>query len=204
MIITYFGKQFFKIQQGDLVITYNPISKDSGYKGTIPRYGSDIVLSSMNTAMYHGIETVTFGDKKPFLIDGPGDYEIGGVMIKGASSEKKGDAPMTVYSLTVENITLGFLTSELPAGAQEIILGADILFLPIDETTMPTSKAYKLAVSLEPSIIIPMESVDNPNTLKQFLKEGGQENEEAVDKITLKKKDLEGKEAHIMVLKNSA
>jgi hypothetical protein len=29
MIITYLGKQFFKIGQGDLTVVFNPISKDS-------------------------------------------------------------------------------------------------------------------------------------------------------------------------------
>ena len=35
MIITYFGKEFFKVQQVDLVIAFNPISKDSNYKKKI-------------------------------------------------------------------------------------------------------------------------------------------------------------------------
>ncbi|MEJ0002234.1 MAG: hypothetical protein WDN09_03625 [bacterium] len=29
MIITYFGKQFFKVAQGEMVIAFNPVSKSS-------------------------------------------------------------------------------------------------------------------------------------------------------------------------------
>ncbi len=38
------------------------------------------------------------------------------------------------------------------------------------------------------------------DALKSFLKEAGSEGVQAVDKLTLKKKDLEGKEGEIIVL----
>jgi hypothetical protein len=41
----------------------------------------------------------------------------------------------------------------------------------------------------------------SPSALKQFLKEGGEEKLEAIDKLVIKKKDLEGKEGDIVVLK---
>ena len=37
--------------------------------------------------------------------------------------------------------------------------------------------------------------------MKQFLKEGGEEKTEPIDKLVIKKKDLEGKEGDIVVLK---
>jgi hypothetical protein len=36
--------------------------------------------------------------------------------------------------------------------------------------------------------------------LKKFLKESGAENVKPIDKLTIKKKDLEGKESEIIVL----
>jgi hypothetical protein len=60
------------------------------------------------------------------------------------------------------------------------------------------SEAYKLAVSLEPKIIIPMEY--DQATLKSFLKEGGQEKVSPVEKLTIKSKELIGHEAEIVVL----
>ena len=61
--------------------------------------------------------------------------------------------------------------------------------------------AYKLAVSLEPKIIIPTDygDVGAKDALKVFLKEAG-ESPKSEEKLTLKKKDLEGKEADIIVL----
>ena len=40
-------------------------------------------------------------------------------------------------------------------------------------------------------------------SLKAFLKEVGEEKAEVVDKLTLKRKDLEGKEGEVVVLKSS-
>jgi hypothetical protein len=54
---------------------------------------------------------------------------------------------------------------------------------------------------LEPKLIIPMEY--DKDTLKAFLKEMGDEKVEEIDKLTLKRKDLEGKEGEIVVLKIS-
>ncbi|KKR65419.1 MAG: hypothetical protein UU06_C0019G0014, partial [Parcubacteria group bacterium GW2011_GWB1_40_5] len=38
------------------------------------------------------------------------------------------------------------------------------------------------------------------NSLKMFLKEAGEEGIKPVDKLTIKKKDLEGKEGEVVVL----
>jgi hypothetical protein len=74
MIITYYGSEFFKVQFGDTTLAFNPISKDSKLKPS--RFGADIVLTSARHADFNGIEQVSHGDKKPFVIDGPGEYVV--------------------------------------------------------------------------------------------------------------------------------
>ena len=59
MIITYLGKQFFKIQQGDLVIAFNPISKDSKAGVAPSRFGSAMALSTINHPDYNGFDMVS-------------------------------------------------------------------------------------------------------------------------------------------------
>ena len=61
------------------------------------------------------------------------------------------------------------------------------------------SDVYKLAVKLEPKLIVPLYW-GNTTALKTFLKEAGEENTKPIDKLTLKRKDLEGKEADVVVL----
>jgi hypothetical protein len=47
-------------------------------------------------------------------------------------------------------------------------------------------------------MIIPMDYTDK--SLSLFLKEGGQEKADIQDKVTLKRRDLDGKQASITVL----
>ncbi len=204
MVITYNGTEFFKVQFGNTTIAFNPISKDSKLKAS--RFGADIALISFNHPDMNGAETLSFGDREPFVISGPGEYETKDIFIKGFESHTsyggKGGIN-TIYLLSLDGMNLCFLgaldTPELKKETIEAIGEIDILFVPIGaEGVLKPADAYRLAVSLEPKVIIPMHYDDK--MLKLFLKEGG-ESSETVDKLTVKKKDLEGKEGDIIVLK---
>jgi hypothetical protein len=205
MIITYLGGAFVKVQFGDTILAFNPISKDSDLKTS--KFGADVVLSSIKHPDMNGVDQVTFGDKKPFVISGPGEYEIKDVFIKGlpSDSEYGGEKRInTVYNVALEGMNICFLgaisTVELPKATDEAIDQVDILFVPIGGAgVLDPAKAYKLAVSIEPKIIIPILYDDKKDSLKQFLKEAG-DNPKPETKLTLKKKDLEGKEAEVMVV----
>ena len=207
MIITYYGGEFFKVQFGDTTLAFNPISKDSKLKSS--RFGADIVLSTTYHSDFNGVEQVSHGDKKPFVISGPGEYEVKEVFIKGLPSESKyggKDLVNTIYTVSLENMNICFLgalnNSELKNETVEALDEIDILFVPIGgDGVLDPAKAYKLAVSLEPKIIIPMHygDVGANDALKVFLKEAG-ESPKPEPKLTLKKKDLEGKEGDIVVL----
>jgi L-ascorbate metabolism protein UlaG (beta-lactamase superfamily) len=211
MIITYYGGEFFKVQFGDTTLAFNPISKDSKLKSS--RFGADIVLSTTYHEDFNGIEQVSHGEKTPFVISGPGEYEVKEVFIKGLPSESKhgvkeggADLVNTIYTVSLENMNICFLgainNSELKPETVEALDEIDILFVPIGgEGVLDPVKAYKLAISLEPKIIIPMHfgEIGMKDALKVFLKEAG-ENPKAEAKLTLKKKDLEGKEGDVMLL----
>lgn len=212
MIITYLGLEAFKIQFGDTIIAVNPVSKESKQKSS--RFGADIALISLNDPDFNGVEAVTHGDRKPFAITGPGEYEIKGIFIKGFKSEsqyglKAGSEETrinTVYSLALEGMNLCFLgglnSKDLPAETKEALDDIDVLFVPIGgEGVLTPSLAYELAVKLEPKIIIPTHYENSSDkNLKTFLKEAGEEATKAIEKLTLKKKDLDGKEGEVVVL----
>lgn len=210
MIITYLGGEFFKVQFGDVTLAFNPISKDSKLKGS--RFGADIALVSANHADFNGTDQVTHGDKQPFLVSGPGEYEIGGIFIKGLPSTTSyggSDLVNTIYTVSLENMNICFLgahnAGELKAETIEALDDIDILFVPIGgEGVLEPAKAYKLAVSLQPKIVIPMHygDVGVKDALKVFLKEAG-ENPDPQAKLTLKRKDLDGKEADVVVLESA-
>lgn len=178
MIITYNGLQAIKVQFGDTVLAFD-----------------------MNVVEYTNRQ-----DKKSFKVAGPGEYEIGGVFIRGIPSKSNyggKERTNTIYSVSLENMNLCFLgalsEANLTSEAISALDGIDILFVPIGgEGVLSPSEAEKLSVSLEPSIIIPIHY--EAESLKKFLKESGAEAVKAIDKLTVKKKDLEGKEGEIVVL----
>ncbi len=204
MIISYQGAQSFKVQFGDTVLAFDPVSKESKFK--TGSFGADIALISLNHPDMNGGEQASRGDKKAFVVNGPGEYEIQGVFIKGLPSVSKyggEDRINTIYTVNLEGMNLCFLGAlsdpSIPSETKEAIDGIDILFVPIGgEGVLNPGEAYKFAVSLEPSIIIPMNYDDK--SLKAFMKEGGGENMKPIDKLTLKKKDLEGKEGDIVII----
>ena len=208
MIITYHGADFFKVSFGNITIAVNPISKDSKLKST--KFGSDITLVSLNSPEHNGRDITSRGDKESFLIEGPGEYEVSGVFVKGFMSKSNyggQERINTIYKVFLEGINLCFLGAlgdkDLSADTKEAIDGIDILFVPVGGLgVLEPSAAHKLAVQFEPKIIIPSHygDVGITNSLKAFLKEAGEEGVKPIDKLTIKKKDLEGKEGEVVVL----
>ena len=207
MIITYHGLEFFKIQFGDVVVAFNPPSKESKLKSS--RFGADIVLISLKHEDLSGAETLSGGDKNLFVINGPGEYEIKNIFIKGFLSESSYGGKNkinTIYFLKIEGMNICFLgalgTSELSQEIKENMDDIDILFVPIgDKGVLNPSEAYKLAVKLQPKVIIPTHySNEKDKMLKMFLSEEGIKNIQPLEKFTLKSKDLVDKDGKIVVL----
>jgi len=212
MVITHLGGQCFKVTFGDLTLAFDPISKG----GTMPavKFGADIALISRNHPDMNGVAEVTYGEREPFVINGPGEYERSGVTVQGfltksayglAKGEK--EAVNTMYAVDLEDMNLVFLgalsDTALPADAREAIDEIDILFVPVGgDGVLSPSAAHELAVSLEPHIIIPMHwsGMGQPKALEAFLKEEGGK-AETVDKLTIKKKDALQKDGAIIVVK---
>ncbi len=207
MIITYLGLETFKLQVGDTTMALNPPSKDSSHK--VSKFGADITLSSLIHEDMDGGEDFSFGEKKPFVIHGPGEYEVKEVFIKGfpGISEYDGEKHInTIYTIVLDNIRVCFLgaqsTKALSPETKEGIGEVDVLIVPIGGNgVLEAAPAHELAVSLEPRIIIPMHY--EKKSLETFLKEGSQQAADMVEKLTIKRKDIEGKEGVIIVVKQS-
>lgn len=212
MIVTYLGNQTFRIQFGDLVLACNPPAKTSEFK--MNKFGANVVLQSIKHPDMGGGKDFSYGEKEPFVVSGPGEYESNGLFIRGIAGESKYDlAPSadgankrinTIFSFTVDGINILYLGSQsgpLPAGLSDIVDEIDMLFIPISgKGTYDAKEAAKIVLNLEPKLVVPMgyKSEKDPE-LQLFLKETGSKTE-AVDKLTLKKKDLDGKDQDVTVL----
>lgn len=208
MIITYNTLESFRVQFGDTVLAFNPVSKKS--KLPAVSFGADIALVSLNHPDMNGVETVSRGDRQPFVVNGPGEYEFAEVYIRGfAATSQYGGAERvnTVYLVTLEDMRLCFLGAlseqKLSPETLEEIGDIDILFIPIGgDGVLGPQEASKLGVSLEARLVIPMHGT--PETIKAFLKEEGETGIAPVEKLTVKKKDIADKEGDIVLLKSTA
>jgi len=199
MVITYYGHAYFKLTLGDLTIAVNPPSKS-----TKPaRFGADVALITTKLPDYNDAETVTLGDKAPFVIDGPGSYEVRDLLFTGGASTTEVDGKEyinTVYGFELDGIKVAFLglvadAKLLSPEAREIATSADLVFVPVGDDA---AGAYKAAVSYGANVIIPYQYDDA--SIARFIKESGVDKRAAEDKATLKRRDLDGKESYVMVL----
>lgn len=208
MIISYYGRQHFKLQVGDLTVAVNPVSKEG--KGKVAKYGADVTLITTNHPDYNGAEQTEHGGKVPFVIRGAGEYEVQNIFFKGFGTEtklaegktKEKMFQNTSYVFTIDGIRvtfLGALSEALKPEHKEIIDETDVLFIPVGEDgfLLNAYDAQKLAVALEPKLIIPMDY--NEQSLPIFLKEAGAEKADPVEKLTIKKKDIEGKLGEVVL-----
>lgn len=213
MTINWYGHSCFKItnQGGHLTLIMDPFDKKIGL--TPPRGSADIVTVSHHHSDHDNVKTIS---GNPFVIDGPGEYEIKGIDILGVSSfhdSKKGAerGQNTIYVIKVDRIKichLGDLGQERLSDRQlEVIGQVDILMAPIGgKYTIGAKEVAKISKQIEPQIIIPMH-YKRPGLkldlagLDGFLKEMGLEEKKAVEKITLKKKDLMNGDMKVVVMK---
>lgn len=206
MVITHHGGQCFKVSFGDTTLAFDPISKKSELSGA--KFGADVVFVSLNHPDMNGAEEMAYGSKQPFVVDGPGEYEIGEVTARGYGVETMYEGVKrynTIYRVKLEGITIVFLGALGTDVIDPKILGEfddiDILFVPIgggDVLDVPA--ATKLATKLEARCIIPMHYTDA--ALKAFFKEEGVDTVKPVEKLTVKKKDLAEMESEIVVIES--
>lgn len=205
MIITYHGLGMVKMQVGDTVVAASPIGKGGDSK--VPRFGADLVLVPLADQGWNGVENMSYGDRVPFLADGPGEYEVSGVFIRGVGSEGPTGKINTIYTLNLDSLNichLGALAqAELSDEALEAIGVVDVLFLPAgDYGTIPPKAAAKIAAAIAPKLVIPI-AYDSAATLNNFLKELGETSATKTDKLTIKRRDLEGKEGEVVIINAS-
>jgi len=211
MDILWHGQSCFEIripsnQAEKKIIVIDPFSENIGLK--FPSLTADILLISHNDTDtdHNNIKTIK---GKPLLIDGPGEYEIGGISIQGTPSlydsslgkeYKKITIYNTIYNIEIGGIRLCHLSDlnqkELDSEQLETIGEVDILMVPIGgRDVMDSGTAQKVINQIEPKIIIPMcyklpklkASLDG---VEVFLKTMGQEGLEPQASLKIKKQNL--------------
>ncbi len=208
MIIQFFGNQFFKFQVGDNVLATDPFGKESALKG--PKFGANIVLQSTLHEDMSGGEELTYGNKEPHVIKGPGEYEVSGTFIKGYGMQSHYDgidhaAGTTYYIFELDGIRVLFLGACSDKKNITVEGDIDILCLPISgDGRLNAKQAAEMVTNIDPKAVIPMGIVDAKDEhLTAFIKElGADAKTEIQEKLTLKKKDLENASQKLYIIRS--
>lgn len=201
MDISWLGHASFKIKGKTASLVTDPYGEKTGLK--FPKVEVDIVTISHDHYDHNAPDLV---EGKPFVINGPGEYEIKGINIVGVPSfhdVKKGEerGKNILYNARVDGVGVAHLgdlgQDELTSAQIEALGNVDILMIPVGAIyTIDAATAAKIISQLEPSIIIPMHYLDKDSSLTElepvdkFLKEMGREEIQPVKKITISKDRL--------------
>ena len=203
MIINFYGNQFVKLQVGDSVLALDP------FKGV--KFGADIVLqTTLHENMSSGPD-LFYGNKIPYIIKGPGEYEIKGTFVKGYEAYSNYDGidsncGTTYYTFEFDGIKILFLGA-IAKSDKKISFDGDIdmVFIPItgDGRFSPKDAASFLN-DIDCKAVIPMGFTDvKDKNLQDFIKEIGADGKtEILDKLTIKKKELENLDQKLYIIKS--
>lgn len=207
MVIQKVGGYCFKLSAGPVTVALNP--PDAKSKLKVNKFGSDVVLVSLRHADWDGAETASHGDKEPFVIQGPGAYEVGDITVSGFDTPSAYDGETlefgnTVYIFDMDGIrvlALGALaTTKLPQDLREELDDIGIALVPVGDGTLDPKAAHELMVSIEPKIIIPYGvGPDGEKAVQAFCKAEG-EAPKREEKLTIRAKEVATHDGDVVVL----
>lgn len=215
MEISFLGHSSFKVETKGTIIVIDPFN--SGKVGLpFPKVGADLILSSHDHFDHNAVDAVA---GESFVIDAPGEYEVGGIKVRGFKTfhDDKGGKERgrnTIYLFQVEGVNLshlGDLGHLLGEQVVEEIGELDVLFIPVGGVyTIDAEQAAKVVAQLQPKYIIPMhyriegmdKSFNDLQLVSSFLEEMGVEKIEPKDGLSVSKTSLPD-EPEVVVLKHN-
>jgi L-ascorbate metabolism protein UlaG (beta-lactamase superfamily) len=186
MEITWYGHSCFRLTERSFatVVTDPFDNKTVGYDSL--KLKADIITVSHDAAGHNNVSAVK---GSTHTIDGPGEFEIGGVFITGVqmegtgSKKKKDNLPRnTLYVFDYDGITVAHLgdLQQVPSQAEIETLGTvNVALVPVGGGgSLNAAKAAEVVSLFEPNIVIPMhyatpDSRISLDSLNKFIKEMG-------------------------------
>lgn len=187
MEITWYGHSCFRLtERGYATVVTDPFdSKAIGYAPL--KLKADIVTVSHDAPGHNYTEAVKGASH---ILDGAGEFEIGGVFITGVSTDgasggkkrKDASARNTIYVFDYDGITVAHLgdLQQVPSQSEIESLGTiHVVLVPVGGGGgLNAAKAAEVISLIEPNIVVPMHYATpdvklSLDSLNKFLKEMG-------------------------------
>jgi L-ascorbate metabolism protein UlaG (beta-lactamase superfamily) len=204
--IQYLGRSCVRVRGKEGIVIYDPQPR----RTTNDKLSGHVVtLSSNDTSRVDAAGVKPLKDRV-FVVNGPGEYEVSGIMIHGTRTYrddqgKEGRNHNTVYVVHLDDMSychLGELGHDLTRTQIEDLGEVDVLFVPA-YGSLPPAKLAELAAAIEPRAIIPL--YDTAEQLDKLAHEFGLKEWSAQDKATVTSASLPGDddEPRIIVLQSA-
>ncbi len=192
MEIIWYGQSCFHLRQRGCSVVMDPYDPENGFR--LPR----ITAAILTLSRPHKEEfDYTRGFRgSPYVIQGPGEYEVGGTFVFGFPLDRDQEHKNTAYIIEAEDATICHLgnLNYIPGREEmEQFDEIDILLIPIGGgDTIDGAQAAEVVSLLEPAVTIPMcsriddEDVDREDA-GRFLSEMGVQDAEAQGTLDINK-----------------
>lgn len=197
--ITWLGYSCFRIKSGQIVIITDPFPPELGYN--LGKQSAQIVTVSHQHPAHAYIQGI---QGSPHIVQGPGEYEIGGVLILGIQTchDAEGGARLgrnAIYLIEIDGLSichLGDLGHGLTSSQVGEIGSVDILFVPVGgNCTINAAAASQIIRQLDPRVVVPMhyatpELTRELEPVDVFFKEMGLEPVSPQSKLSVSRSNL--------------
>ena len=155
--ISWHGLATCTITGPGVTIITDPAPPTAGLKAK--RLSGDVVLASTPAAAVGSVRGT--GEAGPFVITGPGEYEVKGAFIYGAAAAAPTATPApTVYRIELDHVAvvyLGLLNAPLGDVHTSLLERTDVLILPVGGGRALTAAQAKAVIALvEPRVVVPI------------------------------------------------
>jgi L-ascorbate metabolism protein UlaG (beta-lactamase superfamily) len=207
MEITWFGHSCFQLKERDMatVVTDPYDFHGIGYQQL--KLSADIVTVSHDMPGHNHLPAIS---DDPFIITGPGEYEIGNVFITGVPTQSKRNGnPNTLYVFDYDGINIAHLgdLNRVPNQAEVEALGPiHVALVPVGGgSSLNAYRAAEVISLLEPNIIIPMHYATpvgsiSLDPINRFLKEMGLTEVETMPSFRLSSSNQLPEDTQVIIL----
>jgi len=199
MDISWLGHSCFRIRGSHGTVITDPYPPSLGY--SLGKPTARIVTVSHQHPGHSYVQGIS---GEPRLVTGPGEYEIGGILIIGIATfhddqrgRKRGKN--TAYLIEIDEVSichLGDLGHVLTTEQLEEIGNVDVLLLPVGGvSTINAPVAAEVVRQLEPKAVVPMHYKTQAlswelEPVERFLKEMGVKEVKSQPKLSFTKSSL--------------
>lgn len=206
--VQYLGQGSIRLKGKEGVVITDPFANNGLSEAARP--SAHIVTVSSKNPRRSVVDAVKAVDERVFVVDGPGEYEVGGVMVNGIRTYRENPESATrshntVYVIHLDDLVfchLGELGHQLSTHQIEEIGTVDLLFVPAYSTLSP-AELTEVISAVEPRVVVPL--YDDPGQLERLAHELGLKEWEAQEKLVVTGATLpaEGEETRIVIMQPS-